>query len=285
MTKGVVFLVLLQIFSFPATETRDDFLEALPVSKVLGALDQCNAAQEGLAVDGKAEVHLFELHDEVSYDLHEGEEKMLLLLEAVPWAAERASRQAELGNVVVVYERAPHHLNMLFQQLGVRIELELLQVFQNLRALEKEFAILMGLVVESRIVLSYVEDQEDVHFRFFDVINQHLDKLREIFLAVELYPVAGHAHYLHDARNSQKALEVLVELHDLPAGSWQSGHQRQRTFPVHQDQGHDLGVGFEQLEGHARGDEPETVLDSLEIQDVFDFLIGHFWFHLKFKFE
>ena len=129
LAKGVVFLVLLQIFSFPTTETRDDFLDALPVSKVLGALDQCNAAQEGLAVDGKAEVHLFELHDEVSYDLHEGEEKMLLLLEAVPWAAERASRQAELGNVVVVHERAPHHLDMLSQQVGVRIELELLQAF------------------------------------------------------------------------------------------------------------------------------------------------------------
>ena len=143
----------------------------------------------------------------------------------------------------------------------------------------------MGLVVESRIVFSYVVDQEDVHFRFFDVINQHLDKLREILSAVELYPVAGRAHYLHDARNSQKALEVLVELHDLPAGSWQSEHQWQRTFPVHQDQGHDPGAGFEQFEGHARGDEPETVLDSLEIQDIFDFLIGHFWFHLKFKFE
>ena len=110
----------------------------------------------------------------------------------------------------------------------------------------------MGLVVESRIVLSYVVDQEEVHFRFFDVINQHLDTLREILSAVELYPVAGRAHYLHDARNSQKALEVLVELHDLPAGSWQSEHQGQCTFPVQQDNGHDLGAGFEQLEGHAR---------------------------------
>ena len=93
-TKFVGFLVLLQIFLSPSAEAGDDFHDALPVAVVLRALDLRDASLEGFALEGEEEVVGLQLQDEVRDELHEGDEQMLLLLEAAWLHAERASRQA-----------------------------------------------------------------------------------------------------------------------------------------------------------------------------------------------
>ena len=164
--------------------------------------------------------------------------------------------------------------------MGLLAELEALQVFRDLRALFEKLVLVMSLIVESRIFLPDAEDAVEVDLRFPHVLDQHLDELEEVFLAVADYNlVALGSSNLHDTRNDQKFFEVLVELRDLPAGFRQLDKLGQAAVLVEQDQRHDLGAGLKQPHRHALGDELEAVPDGLEIQDVFDFR-GHFWFHL-----
>ena len=243
----VVFLVLCQIVLSPSVEAGDEFLHAPPVSEVLGALDLRDASLEGLALEGEEEVVGFQLQDEVRDDLDKGEEQMLLLLVAAGLNAERASRHSERSDIVAVLDSTGHHLDVLVQQLGILAELKALQVSGNLRALFEDFVLIMGLIVEGRVVFPLAEDVVEVDLGFPHVLDQHLDKLEEVLLAVaDSYLVALGCGNLHDARNDQKFFQILVELRDLPAGFRQFDKLGQAAVLSEQDQGHDLGAGLKQ---------------------------------------
>ena len=240
-------MVFCQIVLSPSVEACYEFLNAPPVSEVLGALDLRDASLEGLALEGEEEVVGFQLQDEVRDDLDKGEEQMLLLLVAARLDAERASGHSERSDIVAVLDSPGHHLDVIVKQLGLLAELEALQVSGNLRALFEDFVLIMGLIVEGRVVFPLAEDVVEVDLGFPHVLDQHLDKLEEVLLAVaDSYLVALGGGNLHDARNDQKFLQILFELLDLPAGFRQFDKLGQAAVLSEQDQGHDLGAGPKQ---------------------------------------